>query len=396
MRWVTNKLSELFWWDTLKTKRNLDQTSKEICDTISSDSILGFDFHENLSLEDARTQLVDFSNLFSLDSIKNMQDFNFLQKLVKEMSDYLLKNQYEIKKLALWEMQDFKLSFREIQEKIRRMYQDEEFIKKLVTNNDMLSYDKETDKNIRKELKQFYEWLTVVYNAVVAAFRVDTYIPIPEEMKIMESFPESFEAQLLAKSKKAFVNILWDIKNMSDYILENEDEIGKFPAVQLFDFKITLEWIIEEVGFMLQSDIFDQPQLYNLKKLNEPDWRLYKAYETVNEQLKFTEKMPLEKAVDLISTFWHRMNTEEISQNIEKFWVFLQELKLMSRYMINYKIEIKNLPISVLKELKKWLEDVEDRIGKILELKNLQPKITYNLNRVLKKDLRTAKTITEI
>gem|GEM_PF-6885188 len=39
------------------------------------------------------------------------------------------------------------------------------------------------------------------------------------------------------------------------------------------------------------------------------------------------------------------------------------------------------------------MEEVEDRIGRILNIEGLQPKVIFNLNRVLKRDLRTAQSI---
>gem|GEM_PF-3553173 len=54
---------------------------------------------------------------------------------------------------------------------------------------------------------------------------------------------------------------------------------------------------------MLDSEIFAQPQLFNLEKINEPDSKLHRAYDTVNQKLKFDEELSLERAVDLISTF---------------------------------------------------------------------------------------------
>jgi len=354
MKNVTEKLTWFLWWNSSLSKNVVEWSSEELVDNFSTGGIMSFDFTENVSLSQARSQIIEFANNLSLSSIRDMSDFRLLQMVVKQMSDYLLKNQYGIKKLPVGWIQDFKISFREIQEKIRRMSQDDKFIKKLTTNNGVILEDEKIEKTCKKEINRFYESLVITYNAVVAAFRVDSYIPIPEEMKLMESFPESFEMEWLAKSKTKFTEVLKDIKSMSDYILDNEDDIWQFPAMQLFDFKNTLEWVIAEVRFMLDSEIFAQPQLFNLEKINEPDSKLHRAYDTVNQKLKFDEELSLERAVDLISTFWHRMNSEELSQNIEKFWEFLQELKSMSRYMIMYKVDIKDLPDTVLKELKKW------------------------------------------
>gem|GEM_PF-2785000 len=75
------------------------------------------------------------------------------------------------------------------------MSQDDKFIKKLTTNNGVILEDEKIEKTCKKEINRFYESLVITYNAVVAAFRVDSYIPIPEEMKLMESFPESFEME---------------------------------------------------------------------------------------------------------------------------------------------------------------------------------------------------------
>gem|GEM_PF-3371740 len=62
---------------------------------------MSFDFTENVSLSQARSQIIEFANNLSLSSIRDMSDFRLLQMVVKQMSDYLLKNQYGIKKLPV-------------------------------------------------------------------------------------------------------------------------------------------------------------------------------------------------------------------------------------------------------------------------------------------------------
>lgn len=370
-----------------KMQQQLYNTSVDLRSAIDIENgIKNYSFHADKPVSEARDDIIWFATNLNKDIIFDLNDFYILKNLTFDMVNYIIRNQQKIESASIGESQDFKLYFRMIQEKIKSMAQDREYIKDIISRV-VLSTDMLTEDELYSQFHFLCNKLAGAYNIAISAFRWNSHVELPQEMNIITRFPEAFDGDRMAEDDDSFREVMAWVRGMSDYIIKNKEEIVSIPAVQLHEVGNTIWNIRWELNFLVESWLFDRKRVANIHILLKPKWPVDTAEKVIEHNLRIFPNLDLEKWLDLILTFVERMDFERLNFDKKVFAMFLSDVRNMVGYTTEQQSSLSALTSIKKTQLLESIDMIENRVVELMETNFASPPKMYNLKVLLEKKM---------
>lgn len=353
-------------------------------------------FNNSNSINIFLISIESFLNTLDLEKINDLHDLSLLIGMVNDMFRYIETHKDEILLLEWKNLMNLKIDFRWIQKFVEKMCLDSVFIDKLIKSSPLA--DETVVINI---LKDFCDSFSEPYYYIIP----HTNNTLPDNLKAVDIITNIRSLEFL-RDDATFNSVIWKIRYMFAYILDSESNLLELSLEQLNKVNINLDLLVKELNSILDQRLIYWPKVLAIKRVINPSIsRINNVRDVVEKNIfvkqkdisisnrkwlwnEIWEQQDINKIINLINLF-PEIHSDRISQDIEFFWIFLDEFRKLSRYLLEQKEALDSLEDYEIIQVKKVIIDLFSKINLIMKKakKNNCKQIVYNTSAMINWDL---------
>ncbi|MFK7779586.1 MAG: hypothetical protein QM490_00350, partial [Candidatus Gracilibacteria bacterium] len=304
-------------------------------------------------------------------------DLTKFMNLVDSMFKYIKENKEDLLLLQGSELKDLKISFRGVQDKVKKMIKDDTLINTLLLSDDNIM--------IKKSLIQ----LLVAFHE---GFKKTYYLIIPNKNEIL---PAELVVSNIIKNVRnpdfidddnIFYSTINHLKTTCIYIVK--EDLSGLNLEQLKEVRSNVKLLFTEINNLLvnRNKKIDRIKAFTIEGIIGSTGRANSVNTRLNKLIKekIFDNFSYENTADLIDEL-PKDSAKELSNDEGKFQSFLNEFRILSNYILSNKSKFENFNTLELERIRLLLIKVFNKISEIGKraLEKEKEKIRFNVIRLM-------------